>query len=128
MSEDVNWGAGKPPVPPDDDRRKDLKAKLAEIRKSAETVANMCLGTIVATVLKAGSVPSGYIKVATTAGVLGALAGLVGATMWSSSPDASRYEELLQDRYNWRARLRYVALFCLVVGLYCLLHEVWIKK
>jgi hypothetical protein len=111
------------------ERRKYLIDKLAEVRKSCETIAGFSLANIVITTLRAppgsGSGTSGK-HVAFILGLLGFSIGFFGASLsLPRNVNEDQLEGALSSALRVRSRFRLVAAIMLLAGVLWLVHDVW---
>ncbi|MEI9948268.1 MAG: hypothetical protein WDO74_04640 [Pseudomonadota bacterium] len=115
---------GLPPLV-EESTHKILDQQLAELRKSCENAAGLCISSVVASVLKNGDTEGHW---ATTLGIGGAVIGLIGATSWrGDKEDPAKKTARLKAAIKARHAARILALLCLLGGLVLLLFAVWAK-
>jgi hypothetical protein len=116
---------GTPPLD-ETSEHKVLDQQLAELRKSCETAAGLCISTVIASVLKNGDTPGHW---ATTLGIGGALIGVIGSTSYrADGVDPAHKTTALKRSILLRQLCRWSALICLFGGLVFLLFAVWTKS
>jgi hypothetical protein len=103
---------------------KHLAERVAETRKSAETIGGWCLGSIVAASLRSAGGPN---RVALTLGVVGLILGLLGATtLWRpSTVDPAQLSKHLLRSYKVRFAIRTAAIVALLAALAALVVDAW---
>jgi hypothetical protein len=109
------------------DEQKQLTDRIGELRKSSETLAGWCLGSIVAASLRD---PDGPHRVAITCGVVGVLAGMAGGTLprQGKGIDPAQVGSHLHRTYRRRYNLRLFTILSLLGGLLSLLWGVWLPS
>src|SRR5262245_31531991 len=104
--------------------QKHLAERIAETRKSAETIGGWCLGSIIAASLRNAAGPN---RLAITLGVAGLVLGLVGSTTWwtPQKVDRAQLDQHLRRAYTIRYAIRASAMSALLAALLALLVDVW---
>jgi hypothetical protein len=109
------------------DQQKHLSERIAELRKSSETLAGWCLGSIIAASIRDATAPN---QAAVTFGVAGVLLGVLGSSLpaRAAAIDPARLDEHLLRLYRRRYALRRLTLLALLGGLGSLLWGVWAPR
>jgi hypothetical protein len=107
----------------DEDDQKQLTDRLAELRKSSETLGGWCVGSVIAACLRDAQLN----RVALTLGVVGTVLGLIGSTPPNkpSLVDPAQLTDYLKKRYATRFWLRASTILALLGGLGTLMISAW---
>jgi len=109
------------------DEQKMLNDRLAELRKSSETIGGWCLASIIAASLRISATPN---RIAVTFGVIGLVLGMMGSSLRSTSEpvDPAQLTAYLRRTYGRRHRARTLTVLALLAGLSSILYGVWSSK